>query len=204
MNKPQEPILSHMDAREIYIWSENQEEEIDHILALNFIKQLRLLEEQNEKELIVIHQYTGGGEWYAGMAMFDAIKICKCPILFITYGFCASMGSIIPLAAKDDLILTAPTCYWMIHEGSFHNVNPAKEYTSQHKHNEDITKDMFEIYEAYTNIDKTTLKRWFNNRGDVFFDSERAVELGFAHGILDQSVSDIKKNYNKIKRKLNG
>ena len=85
--------------REIFLHNYFEEEDpgIDYRASTKFLTNLRILEGQNHKP-IIIHQHSTGGEWHAGMAIYDAIKGSPCSFIFICHGICASMGSIIAQA----------------------------------------------------------------------------------------------------------
>ena len=61
-----------ISTREIYLCG--NEGEVDEKLTMGFLKNLRILENKS-KDPIIIHQYSVGGDWNAGMAMYDAIRI---------------------------------------------------------------------------------------------------------------------------------
>ena len=88
------------ESREIFLNSalENTDGDpgVDYRMATTFIKNLRLLELDSGDKPIIIHQNSIGGDWCDGMAIFDAIQHSICPIIVITHGIAASMGSIIP------------------------------------------------------------------------------------------------------------
>ena len=107
-------ILSQ--TREIFL--ESGDDGLGSKHAVEFIKNLTMLESLNNNP-IIIHQYNIGGDQSAGFAIYDAIKASKCKILFICYGSASSMGSIIPQAVSGKgLRVTHPNTEWLIHEGS--------------------------------------------------------------------------------------
>jgi ATP-dependent protease ClpP protease subunit len=87
---------------------------VDHLMAESFIKGLHVLESKNDNEITIIMN-NPGGEWYHGMAIFDAIQNARCHCTIKVYGYAMSMGSII-LQAADKRILM-PNSRFMIHYG---------------------------------------------------------------------------------------
>ena len=74
--------------REIFL--ESGDEGIGSKHAVEFIKNLVMLESLSDNPIIV-HQYNIGGDQNAGFAIYDAIKASKCKFLFICYGSASSM-----------------------------------------------------------------------------------------------------------------
>ena len=87
---------------------------VDHLMAESFIKGLHVLESKNDNEITIIMN-NPGGEWYHGMAIYDAIQNARCHCTIKVYGYAMSMGSII-LQAADNRILM-PNSRFMIHYG---------------------------------------------------------------------------------------
>jgi ATP-dependent protease ClpP protease subunit len=56
-----------------------------------------------------------GGDWYHGMAIYDAIKYSSCECTIKVYGHAMSMGSIILQAADHRIMM--PNSRFMIHYG---------------------------------------------------------------------------------------
>ena len=67
----------NVDRREIflhgYVDLTDEEPGVDYRMAQQFIKNIRCLELDSSKPILV-HSITCGGEWTYGMAIFDAIR----------------------------------------------------------------------------------------------------------------------------------
>src|SRR5665213_253288 len=68
-----------------------------------FVKNLHVLSSLSDEKIEVVLNSTGG-DVYAGLAMYDAIRICPCPIDIAVLGSAMSMGSVILQAAKVRLM----------------------------------------------------------------------------------------------------
>src|SRR5690348_4624772 len=107
-----------IDSRTIYVGScgsdENGDSGVDFLMAERLLKALHLFEYSapDGSKPITIITNNPGGNWYHGMAMYDAIKNCKNHVTIHGYGYNMSMGSIIPQAA--DKFLLAPNAKFMI------------------------------------------------------------------------------------------
>lgn len=142
----------YIPTRTIYIGSESSsdvgidsgESGVDHILAERFIKNMHLLESIS-KEPITIILNNPGGDWYHGIAIYDAIKSSECYVTIIVYGHAMSMGSVI-LQAADKRIM-APNARLMIHYGYMGmSSNHSKIFDKWSEENKRINKEMESIY----------------------------------------------------------
>lgn len=110
----------YIPARKIYLGSVNVDVEgneagVDASMTERFIKNLSILEAIN-KEPVTIVMNNPGGDWYHGIAIYDAIKASKCHVTIEVYGMAMSMGALI-LQAADERVL-ANNARFMIHYGT--------------------------------------------------------------------------------------
>jgi ATP-dependent protease ClpP protease subunit len=108
-----------MDHRTIYMGSagytyDESETGVDHLMAEFFIKGMHALEVKNKKPITILMN-NPGGDWYHGMAIYDAIKCSQCHCTIRVYGHAMSMGSIILQAADRRIMM--PNSRFMIHYG---------------------------------------------------------------------------------------
>jgi ATP-dependent protease ClpP protease subunit len=87
---------------------------VDHLMAEFFIKGMHALEVKNKKPITILMN-NPGGDWYHGMAIYDAIKCSQCHCTIRVYGHAMSMGSIILQAADRRIMM--PNSRFMIHYG---------------------------------------------------------------------------------------
>lgn len=109
-----------MDTRTIYMGSVakdsgDYETGVDNFMAEYFIKGMHLLETKNSEDEINIVMNNPGGDWYHGMAIYDAIKNSTCYCNMKVYGHAMSMGSIILQSAHNRVMM--PNSRFMIHYG---------------------------------------------------------------------------------------
>ena len=107
------------DTRTIYMGSagytyDEGETGVDHFMAEYLIKGMHSLESKNKKPILIIMN-NPGGDWYHGMAIYDAIKSSPCECTIKVYGHAMSMGSIILQAADNRIMM--PNSRFMIHYG---------------------------------------------------------------------------------------
>jgi len=187
-----------ISSREIFLSGYDQEEylEVDYRVATRFIKNLRVLESLSS-DPIVIHQYSAGGEWESGMAIYDAIQHSEASFVFICHGLAASMGSIIPQAVHGKGVrLTMPNCYWCIHEGEQSMEGTVKQVRSYYEFCKLSGTRMYDIYSDvcyetgayFQDIPKAKVKEFVKHRleskEDWWLTAEDAVIYGFVDGII--------------------
>lgn len=107
------------DMRTLYMGSagysqDDGETGVDHFMAEYLIKGMHSLESKNKKPITIIMN-NPGGDWYHGMAIYDAIKSSPCECTIKVYGHAMSMGSIILQAADRRIMM--PNARFMIHYG---------------------------------------------------------------------------------------
>ena len=193
-------LLPH---REIFLHSifDTEASGTDFRMANRFIKNLRILESMNDNPVIV-HQYNIGGDWNAGMSIYDMILQSPCKIIFICHGISASMGSIIPQAA--DVRVTMPNCDWLLHEG-YTDIDSGlthRQAKAWAQWEQKAYERMIEIYVESSKLPASRIKNMFSKREDWWISAEEAVEHGFADVILGdkkyESINSIKKNVSRI------
>ena len=91
-----------VDSRELYLHSHISSDEddagVDFRIVPQFLKNIRLLDKISQ-DPILIHMNLSGGDWSCGMAIFDAIELCRSHVTIVVYGQAESMSTIILQAA---------------------------------------------------------------------------------------------------------
>lgn len=188
----------HCSQRILYLGSmgtyENEGEEeagTDYQMAEYFLKGLICLEQGSDKPIIV-YMNNLGGDWYHGMAIYDAIRASPCHITIVAMGYACSMGSIILQAADSRVI--AKHCVFMIHDGTESISGATKSVEAWAHQTGKLRVVMYGIYRErmQEKIPGTTLKRVETLcLSDKIYDATEAIEAGFADWILEKT-SEIK------------
>jgi len=159
-----------VESRTIYMGSINSglelESGVDSYMAEYFVKGIHMLESKSADAIFIIMN-NPGGDWYHGMAIYDAIKTSKCHCTIKTYGYAMSMGSIILQAA--DVRIMMPNSRFMIHygyEGRYGHAKIVEKWAEECKR---LNYDMENIYL------------------DVMLEKEEKMGLGY----LAKTLSDI-------------
>lgn len=179
-----------------YIGNTDEDPGVEYRMATNFYKNIRILDTLSN-DPIIIHMHSIGGNWADGMAIYDAILLCKSYVTVIAYGQAESMSSII-LQAADKRVLT-PNSHFMLHYGSF---NCSGDHLNSHNYaklDKKNTETMLDIYaqkccggkyfkESYADLNLEKIKNYLKRKlkdGDWYLDSNEAVYYGFADFVLD-------------------
>ena len=191
-----------VDSREIFLapcLDEHYEEAmIDHTVAHNFMRNLKILNNINNKP-ILIHMITCGGCWNYGIAIYDDIK-ASCDddglsnIVILAHGHARSMSSIIPQAATLRVIM--PHADFLMHHGTMEMGGNYQSIVSDVEWAEKfITPAMMDIYSrrcreapmfkgwTETKIKKHLLKM-IEAKQEVYLSPRDTVKYGFMDAVL--------------------
>ena len=166
----------HIPTQTIFLTGE-VDDEMYETLLLGFI----LIEERHkDKTNILIELNSHGGSWYAGIAMYDRIKVYKYPVTIHVSGMALSLASVILQAADTKLITPGSTI--MVHDGSDMTGGSPDNMLAWAKHGKEICKAMYGIYAESS--DKTAV--WWEKhcKTDFILSAEKAIALGLADGYI--------------------
>lgn len=156
----------------------------DGLMAERVIKNLSILEAMNSNPITIIMNNIGG-DFYHGLAIYDAIKACKSHVTIKVFGHAMSMGSIIFQAA--DCRIMAPNSKIMVHYGDW-------SYSGHAKTGQMIAKEydkldtwaentlLAKIHEKQPSFPLKRLKKMLDH--DTFLGAEESIKLGLADQVL--------------------
>lgn len=183
----------NIPTRTIYIGSTtylsgDDESGVDHEMTERAIKGIHLLDshaKSGDKPFTIIMN-NPGGNWYHGIAIYDAIKTSKNHITMKVYGHAMSMGAVILQAADERLI--APNARLMIHYGTMGYDSHSKIYqkwAEEAKSIDIIHEDILleSMREKHPKFSRESLKEMMNF--DTFFSASEAVKIGLADKVLE-------------------
>lgn len=84
--------------------------------AKELIQALFLLEAEDAKKDIFLYVNSPGGEINSGFAVYDTIRFIKPEVKIICSGLCASIATVILMAAKKENRLSFPNSRFLIHQ----------------------------------------------------------------------------------------
>lgn len=170
----------HIESRTIYLGDE-QSGEIDAVVAAKFIKALHCLTNKNPRTVNVILN-TGGGCYFNGMAIYDAIKHCHAEVVIYVLGQAMSMGSII-LQAADTRVMY-PNATLMLHDGQVNMSSDHKTFSNWAKYYESSRKKVYELFSERSGVSVAKLKR--KCEGDFILTAEEAKDLNLIDTIYGE------------------
>jgi len=180
--------------REIYFHghSENDSDEIDFKLAATFTKNLRILQNENDKP-ITIHLNSPGGCSVSGFGLYDAIRACPNHITCVVYGEASSMASIILQAA--DVRKVHKHTVMVLHYGYVHINGTCQSVASFVDYDKKMIEIMVDIYvdrcfdaPYFTGQSKSKIKKelteTLQKKQDVYLIGEEIVNYGLADEVI--------------------
>ena len=184
-----------IDQREIFLFPKEDEEK-NYELSLEFLKNIRLLEGINKNQ-IIIHYLSNGGDCEAILSIYDVIKTSKCFITILCHGTISSYGLIVIQAS--DLRISMPNCNFMFHEG-YTGIH--KELTNKQSHSwslyeknmDKIISDIFSnrcINSSYfksKNMTKLAIKKFIKSQTDKYEDWFMTPEQAMYYGFIDDII----------------
>ena len=180
-------------SRTIYMGStssdEGEESGTDYQMAEYVIKGVHVLESQapnGEKPITIIMNNVGGDEVH-GLAIYDAIALCKNHVTIKVFGHAMSMGGII-LQAADERVM-APNSRFMMHYGTFSinaNAKDAYKWVEENKKIDKFMEDLFlgKIREKKPRFKRQQLLQMLES--DYIMNAKEAVEMGLATRIMGE------------------
>lgn len=84
--------------------------------AKRFISELLTLEAEKPGAPITLYLNSPGGEVNSGFAIFDTIRFITSPVTIVNTGLCASIATVINVAAKKNRRFSMPNAKFLIHQ----------------------------------------------------------------------------------------
>ena len=158
--------------------------EIKEPQATNFCIKLRELADEyhDTEQNIMFHLSTHGGDLFAGLSMYEALRHSKVPVHVIAESCVCSAGTIIMLGAskrfmyKTSVILVHSLSSWM------RGRQKPKEIREELQNSETLLDIMSEIYKENTKLNKHNLKKLYDT--DLYMRHDECVRLGFVDKVL--------------------
>jgi ATP-dependent Clp endopeptidase proteolytic subunit ClpP len=152
---------------------------VDAIMAERVIKALHLLDQKDEPITIIMN--NPGGDWFHGMAIYDAIKACQSHITIKVYGMAMSMGGVILQAADKRIMM--PNAKFMMHYGYMGWDGHSKTFDRWAAENKRINKEMEQIFldkmqEVNANFTLKQLEDLLDH--DTIYTAQETVNMGLA------------------------
>ena len=173
---------------------------VEYSMSSTFIKNINIISRKSTKP-ILIHLKSCGGLWEEGIAMYDAIKLCRNKITILSYTHARSMSSLIFSAADHRVMM--PNSTFMFHQGTFVTEGTVKQAFTDLEELKRTNQTMEDIYVETLKSGKGSmakksvkhirswLKDEMDKKEDVYITSKDAVAMGFADCIYDGDYKNL-------------
>lgn len=151
--------------------------EVNKESAHVLISQILQLEEDDPDESITIYLNTTGGSITDGLAIYDVLTDCSCPVLIYATGLCASAGLII--LSAGDYRYASKSCTFYYHQPVMEDasVNNLKDMEELQKYYLYSKEKMDGIIKSRTKMKRGIWNKNFEGKTSYYFSSREAIDF---------------------------
>ena len=173
----------HVETRAIYIGDE-KDDGVNQRTSEFAVKALHMLANASQEKEITIYLNSFGGCWFNGMAVYDSIKACPCPVTIYVVGSAMSMGSIILQAADNRIIY--PNATVMVHDGYETRVDDIpRTFQNWAEYSKKSQRVMYNIYAERSGRSAAFWRK--KCAADLILTAQEAKELGLVDSIYGEA-----------------
>ena len=156
--------------------------EINKELADSIVRQLLILDSEDEKSPIYMYIDSPGGDVDAGFAIFDMIRFINAPVYLIGMGLIASAATLVLLAVDKEFRIGLPNSRYLIHQplGGMRGV--ATDIEIYAKDMEKIRAKLNSLIAKQTGTSLEQVTK--DTERDFWLDSDEAVKYGLISKII--------------------
>ncbi len=160
--------------------------EINKELADSIVRQLLILDTEDEKAPIYMYIDSPGGDVDAGFAIFDMIRFVNAPVYLIGMGLIASAATLVLLAVDKEFRIGLPNSRYLIHQplGGMRGV--ATDIEIYAKDMEKIRAKLNKLIAEQTGTSLEQVTK--DTERDFWLDSEEAVKYGLISKIITKKT----------------
>lgn len=150
--------------------------EINKELADKIVRQLLILEADDDKKTIYMYIDSPGGDVDAGFAIFDMIRFINAPVVLVGMGLIASAATLVLLAVPKENRVGLPNSRYLIHQPMSGMRGVATDIEIHAKEMEKTRAILNKLIsdETGTPLDQVTK----DTDRDYWLDAEEAVKYG--------------------------
>lgn len=176
----------YIPTRTLYIGTSDLDgDDTNALMAERVIKNLHILDSKSADPIEIV-MMNNGGDYQAGLAVYDAIQLCRSPITMKIFGGAMSMGAFILQAADERLL--SPNATIMIHYGyegyDFNHPKIIRNWREAAEKDFKLMKEVLlkKIREKHPAFTSQKIDHMLDF--DTILSAQEAVDLGLADGIL--------------------
>ena len=158
---------------------------IDNDTAQDIIRKIWYLEAKDPGQPITLVINSPGGSIDAGFAIWDQLKMIKCPVATLVTGLAASMGSILSLSASPKLRFATPNSRFMVHQPRLSGViqGQATDLEIQAREMLKTRRILIDLYVKSTGKNTAAIEKAIDR--DMWMTAEEAKEFGMLDAIVN-------------------
>jgi ATP-dependent Clp protease protease subunit len=155
---------------------------IDDNVANLIVAQILFLQREDPEREIQLYVHSPGGIIYAGLAIYDTMKMVSCPIATIAVGSTASMGTVLLAAGTPGRRYALPNATIHIHQPAGGARGQATDVQIQAEEILRLRKRLNEILSEATGQPVERIER--DTERDYYMDAAGAKEYGLIDEVL--------------------
>jgi ATP-dependent Clp protease protease subunit len=159
---------------------------IDSQIANLMVAQLLFLDHDDQEQDISIYINSPGGEVYAGLAIYDTIRMIRPDVKTYCVGTAMSMAAVLLAAGTPGKRFALPNSRVMIHQGSGGFRGNIPDLEVQAKETFSVIKTLTEILAEHTGQPFDKVKS--DTQRDYYLNGEEARDYGLVDEVLTPSA----------------
>lgn len=169
----------------------------ESITAKQFVSDFRNLEKDHDQINVRIN--SPGGSVFDGLAIFNAISNSSKEIHTYNDGLCASMASVLLLAADKDKVHPAKNSLLMLHSPMTGAWGNRKEIENALNVLDKVQKALVTSICDKTGLDETEVENTYFDYSDHWLTADEAREAGFYDQVEEDEVENVPQNASAMK-----
>jgi len=158
--------------------------EVSSESAGHVIGRLFELSEQDARDPIILVIHTEGGDAYASLAIADAIRVCRAPVVTIGLGAVMSAGVLILASGLKGSRMIGRSCRVMCHGVASSTSGRSRELEVDLEEHRAVEDRMMRELSAATGKRLATVRGWHHGELDRYFGAAEAVKRGLADKVI--------------------
>ncbi|MGV9457050.1 ClpP family protease [Streptomyces sp. NPDC003635] len=163
--------------------------QVDEVSANRVCAQLLILSAEDPRTDISLYINSPGGSVYAGLAIYDTMRLIPNDVSTLAMGFAASMGQFLLTGGTPGKRYALPNARIMMHQGSAGIGGTTADIEIQADNLEHTKREMERLLAEHTGQTPETISR--DGDRDRWFTPEEAREYGMVDRVVE-SLADVR------------
>lgn len=160
--------------------------EINSIVANSIVAQLLYLEHEDPDREIQMYIQSPGGEIYAGLAIYDAMRQIRAPISTTAIGMTASFGTVLLAAGRKGMRYALPNATVHMHQPlSYGGGGQASDIAIHAREIVRLKERLIDVLVEATGQPREKIER--DTDRDLYLSADQAKEYGLVDRILEKT-----------------